>query len=138
MKNGCADAQVRGVFVEHPKTAPKPPKNENRPKLTLKRRFKSSRFWNRIPHEKLYLKPSSKHLLMHYFQEMSFSAPMSTPETVHNGSGSQGFRFKRFWLGPSRVQPGPARPSPARPGPARPGPASPDLLSSHSLVMSLS
>ena len=81
---------------------PQNTKNENRPKLHLKRRFKSSRYRHRIPDEKLHLKPSSKHVLMPFTQKMSFWAPMSTPKTVHNGSGSQRFRFKRFRLTDNR------------------------------------
>ena len=85
-----------GGYFLNTKKQPENTKNENRPKLHLKRRFKSSRYWHRIPDEKLHLKPSSKHVLMPFTQNMSFWRPMSTPKTVHNGSGSQRIRFKRF------------------------------------------
>ena len=97
-----------GYFLNTQKQ-PQNTNNENRPKLHLKRRFKSSRYRHRIPDEKLHLKPSSKHILMPFTQKMSFWAPMSTPKTVHNGSGSQRFRFKRFRLTDNRFGSRPSR-----------------------------
>ena len=65
-------------------------KNENRPKLILKRSLKSYRFQNRIPDEQLILKQSSNTFVDAFFSSNEFFGPNV------DGLGGHGLATVRF------------------------------------------